>query len=48
MSDSGITADDQPGVGDQSGQLVKIKSSGQDAVRAESSGPGHSKATVAF
>ena len=46
MSDSGITADDQLGVGDQSGQLAKIKSSGQDAVGAESSGASHGEATV--
>jgi hypothetical protein len=42
VSDPGIPADDQPGISDQRGQPVKIRSAGQHRVSAEASGSGHS------
>jgi hypothetical protein len=42
VSDPGIPADDQPGISDQRGQPVKIRSAGQHRVSAVASGSGHS------
>ena len=53
MSDPGIAADDEAGVGDQGSQSAKIKpptidTAGQDTVTAEASGASYGEAAFAF